>query len=197
MTRWEWEKRLREDRQVDAGLKYVGLMLATFGNVNGADIFPSTATLADACSMSANTVRRHREKLVSAGWLECIRGGGGRGLSNKYRLSLSTKSLTINDSVFPGEEHPQRGETLSNNERVYDSETLTIDAAKPSRLTPVNPHGFREGTSTDQTMDHKDVSAGPRADLAPVPGLTHIEPDPNRRSADAREGDELALEAIQ
>ena len=197
MTRWEWEKRLREDRQVDAGLKYVGLMLATFGNANGGEIFPSTATIADACAMNPKTVRKHREHLVMAGWIECVRGGGGRGLSNKYRLTVPAESLPMNGSVSNSNPGTSQPETLPNNGSVYGSETLPTGAAKPSQMTPLNPPNGWEGTSTDQTMDHKDVSAGPRADLASVPGLTHIEPDPNRRSADAREGDELALEAIQ
>jgi hypothetical protein len=191
MTRWEWEKSLREDRQLEAGLKYVGLMLATFGNANGGEIFPSTATLAEACAMNPKTVRKHREHLVMAGWIECVRGGGGRGLSNKYRLTLPSESLPMNGSlsrINPGTRQP---ETLPNNGSVYGSETLPTGAAKASQIAPLNPTNGWEGTSTDQTTRPKDVSAGPRSEAPSVRGFEDVaEIAWHRRSADARDGDD-------
>lgn len=196
MTRWEWERRLRDASDLDAGLKYVGLMLATFGDANGGNIFPATGTLAEACALNPKTVRKHREQLVSAGWIECVRGGGGRGLSNKYRLALPSESLPTNGSlsrVDPGSGQP---ETLPNDGSVYGHETLPSSAAKPSQTTPVNPPTGWEGTSTYQITGPEGVAAGPGADVASALGPEHIEPVPIRHSADARESDDLELEVI-
>jgi len=190
--RWDWERSFRA-APLESGPKLVGFVMATYGDANGADVYPSTGRLADACGMNVKTVRKHRDGLEAAGWIKPSRNNkGGRGRANAYRLTVPETLPTVGRvkrATTPPNPTKQR--------EGIDAETLPNDAAKPSQATPLNPPNGWEGTSTDQTMDHKDVSAGPRADLASVPGLTHIEPDPNRRSADAREGDELALEAIQ
>ena len=64
--RWEWERRFR-DSPIESGPKLVGLVMATFGNVDGQKIYPSTDRLATACGMNVKTVRKHRDELIEAG----------------------------------------------------------------------------------------------------------------------------------
>jgi len=182
--RWDWERSFR-DAPLESGAKLVGLAMATYGDATGDDIYPSMDRLAQACSMNVKTVRKHRDELIESGWLQVIHASGGRGRANEYSLSVPETIPTVGRvkrAIMPPNPTKQR--------EGIGPETRPNNAQKPDQTTPVNPPNGWYPTSTDQTKDHKD------GDMAEnLHGISLAEPVSNRRSADARDGDDAMPEA--
>ena len=183
--RWDWERSFR-DAPLESGAKLVGLAMATYGDAAGDDIYPSMDRLAQACGMNVKTVRKHRDKLIESGWLQVIHASGGRGRANEYSLSIPETIPTVGRvkrAITPPNPTKQR--------EGIGSETRPNNAQKPDQTTPVNPPNGWYPTSTDQTMDHKDVVAESHAKHESARDFEDMaEIAWHRRSADARDGDD-------
>lgn len=91
---WAWES----SRSTGSSF-LVLLALADHAGADGGDCWPSVARLARRCRVDERTVQRAIDKLVELGEV-VITEGGGRGHSNRYKLTLRTVPQAGDD---PGE----------------------------------------------------------------------------------------------
>lgn len=97
--RFEFERALRRyGHGLSAGAIAVLMVLASFGDRNGANIFPSQQTLATTCCRSVRHVRAMLREATNAGMLRRLSHGGGRpGIRNgrRYRVTPARYELTL------------------------------------------------------------------------------------------------------
>ena len=87
--RFDWE-RLVMRAEMPTHLKALALVIAAHANRDGTGIRVGRTLLADILDASEHTVSVNRATLVSTGWLELVKRGGGRGgdgTVNVYRLT--------------------------------------------------------------------------------------------------------------
>lgn len=87
--RFDWE-RLVMRAEIPTHLKTLALVIATHANRDGTNIRVGRQLLADILDASEHTVSVNRQTLVSMGFLELVKRGGGRagdGTVNVYRLT--------------------------------------------------------------------------------------------------------------
>ncbi|WP_405137471.1 helix-turn-helix domain-containing protein [Nocardia sp. NBC_01388] len=107
VTRWpadrhEWIRWIRRV-QIPSGVKYVALMLATYGNSDGTRIHPGSKLLALVMKVGVKIVDRDLPALRDLGFVELVKQGSRRGgESNEYRLSYPP-DLSERSMLDPGE----------------------------------------------------------------------------------------------
>jgi hypothetical protein len=152
-TRSVWE----HSRQTGSAL-LVLLALADYADADGL-CWPSMATLAAKARLSERMVARHVERLMEAGEVDLERGGG-RGRSNRYRITLTpvTPFVGVN---------PDAGDALSEEtptpvtpfvEKGDAGDTLS-EGAQP--LNPDTGCGVSEKTLTPGTQTLTPVTGEP------------------------------------
>ena len=97
--RFEFERALRRGNvTVSAGAVGVLMVLASFGDRHGRNIFPSQETVARVCRRSVRHVRAKLREAVEAGLLRRLSHGGGRpGIRNgrRFRVTPARYELTL------------------------------------------------------------------------------------------------------
>ena len=70
--------------------KLIVLVLSTYGNNKGENIYPSLTTLAKKCSMSRPSLVANLKKLVDKGYIGVKSGGvvNGQNVTNQYMINL-------------------------------------------------------------------------------------------------------------
>jgi biotin operon repressor len=106
INRYEWERIMRRVRFGAPMTKYVGMVLAQYGNTDGTNAFPSQDKLARVCEVSEKTVRTALGELRARGLIVRDRKGGMRGTqaySDVYHLSIPADLLDMNELLPPDE----------------------------------------------------------------------------------------------
>lgn len=108
LRRLDWEKYIRR-----AGLpsltKLVALTLASYGNMDGRDIFPGDDNLAADCGIKKRALINHRHTLEQLGFLIRVADAkpGRNGRAVEYRLSWPP-----NFNRLPGSRGPDGGPAI-------------------------------------------------------------------------------------
>lgn len=86
MDRFEWERIIRR-LQIPSSVKYLALMVATYGDFDGTRVHPGVERLALVMCVSEKTVKRSLSELRELGLVERIKQGNRHaGMSDEYRL---------------------------------------------------------------------------------------------------------------
>lgn len=162
--RFEFERALRRGtHDLSAGAVAVLMVLASYGDKHGRNIFPSQQTLATACRRSERHVRAKLREATDAGLLRRLSHGGGRpALRNgrAHRVTPARYELTLPPHLTQhAEPQPARSEH-------------TAESAFYRVTPPKAPSGPRrqEGGLSGVVLD----AAGLKAirDAAGVPSMT-------------------------
>lgn len=89
-----WHEVLRR-AQIGRTTKGVALVLASYANTDGENIFPSIAVLSVAAEVTYKTAKKAVAELIAYGLIEVVaRRRGGKGRFDEYRLILAPDLLT-------------------------------------------------------------------------------------------------------
>lgn len=92
----DWRDAVR-DSSLPVHVKAVALVLSTYFDADGADAYPSIATLSQGASVARMTVVRAIRKLEVVGFL-VVRRGRGRG-SSHYRAAIAVHPVNHSDAT--------------------------------------------------------------------------------------------------
>lgn len=110
--------------------KLVLVGLCDFANDDGDSVWPSLDTIARRASVSRSTGQRTLRGLEDLGLIEKVRGAGGRGITNAYRVNV------VNLTSFP----PVVGETETRSNEALKQVTQDEKAGRSSDLrTTIEP----------------------------------------------------------
>lgn len=132
-----WELQLHHAERL------VLLALADHADHLGANIYPSIGLIAWKTGYSESQVRRIMQQLVTVGFLNVVRSGGGRGNATVYRFDLeagTVKAPYVNgDGGSGGTMTPIPAKPGTVTPIIGNGRTMTPFADNPSTLTPIEP----------------------------------------------------------
>lgn len=178
-----WQELIRGARDLPLATKGVALLLATWGSVDGTDIFPGEVALAAACGVQTRQVRRHVKTLTDCGYVVLEQhGGSAKGYANRYRLAAPADLL---DRVVE-DEHGRPAHAPAD---ADDAGSPDID----DRREPADVIGSPdiEGSNTGhRAPEHRTSSAGsPGVDVLPPAHDQPIPPAHDRQRGASQESD--------
>lgn len=172
--KWEWA--LRDDPDVQAHVKTLGLWLATFAGPDG-HLRPTVDRLRLLIAndkgqpVGEKTIDRRRRELVRRGWITLVKRGRGRGQASVYQLSWPSEKRVTG---VPGKRvtsPPENGsagdplrETVVKDSLSSERELVVDDEVTSSPLT-----GHDDQHLIAQTTE----GAAPNADGAALKDLSH------------------------
>jgi hypothetical protein len=142
----------------------IAMTLASYGNLQGEDIWPGDPLLAVDCGTSLKTVKTVRSTLVKLGLLEPVSGPrNGRG--KQYRLTLPTDLLEHVTVYSPAQQQAaaQRLREQNRGSRKTDSRASGESGGPPTAPQPQRSPGGPADTPDEQTTPHPGGSTGPAA----------------------------------
>lgn len=100
------------------------------------ECWPSETTIARSIGCSERSVRTYVANLIAAGFVELVRGGG-RGLSNRYRLNLPTQNpeTVAGAAAAEGVLNPEESAGFAGGGSVVNPATVALNPAN-SALNP-------------------------------------------------------------
>ena len=165
---FRWRERLLSDAGPPRTRRYVLLVLSTYGDQRGADIFPSTKELARATGMSRRRVEGHLREAESEHWIRRASVGKGQGW-RRMRYELVMPKV----GTERPHDDPERGDGAS--------QPLRRDVGtKRPNLPP------QRGDVEDERGDDSDVNVGTERPTTSVVPLHSTSPT----TSPAREDDE-------
>lgn len=123
---WVWESSRAEGMD-----RLVLLAIADNANDQGANAWPSVATIAGKAKVSERTVQRCVKSLQLLGELEVVIGGG------RHNVNIYTVLMNGRQDVTPSESHPVNVTPIVDRERVTTSQERV--SGSPETVTPVSP----------------------------------------------------------
>src|SRR5262245_38495838 len=101
-TAFEWSKRYfrNEDRSLSE-TKATMAALMTYADFHTLTCFPSQKTLAGITGLSIDSVRRHINKNIDAGWLQKLKQGNSYKSATEYLLTVPTPSTDAQSASVP------------------------------------------------------------------------------------------------
>ncbi|MFN9294208.1 MAG: helix-turn-helix domain-containing protein, partial [Planctomyces sp.] len=150
---------------------------------NGSGVcWPAMKTIAREIGCTERSVQNHLAELIAAGFVELVRGGG-RGLSNRYRLNLPVQNVdnssgfsdqegepnVENSSGFSGGGSVQNIETVAGNIEKFSLNTETV-SIYPLRTTKKPIGGARnkfQKPNVEQVRQFAESNSLPISDAEP------------------------------
>lgn len=197
--RYEWWRVVRRCR-IGPTAKAVAIVLSTYSNLDGSNIYPGRLRLAAVLEKSPSTVDRALRQLRDLGLIERVsegRSGGRRAVADRYRLTIPSDLLDVVPMLDPDELSASvttvpEG-TLRTHDECFPPETVgtlvmgaeehsssEVDHSSPMRRSLVTHDDLPDhNQTTTPTNDHSDPTDPRRCrhcrrELLPdIPGDIH------------------------
>lgn len=105
--RFRWEQALRDKANTRPMTKYVGLMLASYANIDGRQARPGQRRLAAVTGLSERAVRKHLAELGQDKWI------GPDEEPDEGRRQYHGRPADVFQLLIPGEEYRHDGAGIS------------------------------------------------------------------------------------
>lgn len=178
-----WVARVLDQSVARGGTRLVLISLAERANAEG-KCWPSIADTAKRANLSTRAVKKSIQKLISMGELSITRKGGGRRLSNHYRLTLENgeRQFTVlseekansgsGNSEIPCSETVNHGSPEPKNEPSIHQQHLAPEKNGVVQFTVSKGQNSRHAADVCRALELAGIREPARSDLATLPNMS-------------------------